>query len=138
MYMEAVFKNRAHKKQENKIMSTISANSALIYTMVIVSAADSEMTPSEIKRIGVVVHTLPAFKGYDEENIIRDAKNCAAILSEDDGLEAVLGLIKEALPATHYDTAYALACEIALADSKVAQEELRILQLIRRKQHRGL
>jgi len=112
-------------------MSTISPNSALVYTMVIVSASDSEMSNSELKRIGDVVHMLPAFKGYDEDNIVRDAKNCAEILSEDDGLEAILGLIKEALPATHLDTAYALACEIALADLKVSQEELRILQLIR-------
>lgn len=113
-------------------MSTISPNSALVYTMVIVSASDCEMTDSEMKRIGDVVRILPAFKGYDQENIMRDARNCAAILSEDDGLEAVLGLIKEALPSTHLDTAYALACEIALADSKVAQEELRMLQIIRK------
>ena len=113
--------------------STISAQTALVYVMMIVSASDREMTDSELKQIGEIVRTLPAFKGYDEENLIRDAENCAMILQEEEGLEAVLGLVKEALPETHVDTAYALACDIAVADERLAQEELRILEMIRHK-----
>ena len=111
--------------------TTISAHSALIYVMVIVSASDSDMTDSELKFIGTTVRTFPAFNGYDEENIIRDAENCAAILGDDEGLEAVLGLVKEALPQTHLDTAYALACDVAVADGALAQEELRVLEMLR-------
>lgn len=111
--------------------TTISAHSALIYVMVIVSASDSEMNDSELKLIGNIVHTFPAFSGYDEENIIRDAENCAAVLGDDEGLEAVLGLIKEALPKTHLDTAYALACDVAAADGTLAPEELRVLEMLR-------
>lgn len=111
--------------------TTISANTALVYTMVIVSASDSDMTDSELKLIGSVVRTFPAFNGYDEENIIRDAENCAAILGDEEGLEAVLGLIKEAVPKANVDTAYALACDVAVADGSLAQEELRLLEMIR-------
>ena len=111
--------------------TTISANSALVYTMVIISASDSDMPDSELKLIGNIIRTVPAFKGYDEENLIRDAENCAAILGDDEGLDAVLGLIKEAVPAANIDTAYALACDIAVADGSLAQEELRLLEMIR-------
>ena len=37
----------------------------------------------------------------------------------------------DALPHNLYDTAYALAVEIAAADLHVEQEELRLLQLLR-------
>jgi len=111
--------------------STISPQSALVYVMVIVSASDSDMTDSEMKRIGDLVRTLPAFKGYDEEKVIQDAQNCAAIVSDEEGLEAVLGLVEEALPKENVETAYALACDVAVADQRLAKEEIRILQLIR-------
>jgi len=111
--------------------TTISAETALVYLMVVVSASDNEMTDSELKRIGDIVRSTRPFQDYDDENLVRDAENCAAILGEDDGLDAVLGLVKEAVPASHIDTAYAIACEIAVADGRLEQEELRILALIR-------
>lgn len=111
--------------------TTISPETAMVYLMVIVSASDMEMTDSELSKIGETARTLPAFKKYNDENLIRDARNCAAILSEDEGLEAILGLVKEALPETHLDTAYAVACDIAVADGRLEQEELQVLKVIR-------
>lgn len=111
--------------------TTISPETAMVYLMVIVSASDLEMTDSELGKIGETARTLPAFKKYNDENLIRDARNCAAILSEDEGLEAILGLVKEALPETHLDTAYAVACDIAVADGRLEQEELQVLKVIR-------
>lgn len=111
--------------------STISPQSALVYVMVIVSASDRDMTESEMKRIGDHVRTLPAFKGYSVDKVLADAENCAAIVSDEEGLDAVLGLIEEALPKGNVETAYALACDVAVADQRLVKEELRILQLIR-------
>ena len=42
-------------------------HTALIYTMVIVSAADSEMTDRELFIIGDIVKTLPVFENFDPE-----------------------------------------------------------------------
>ncbi|HXV74276.1 MAG TPA: tellurite resistance TerB family protein [Sphingomonadales bacterium] len=112
--------------------TTISPHTALVYVMVVVSAADRRMTDAELKAIGGVVRTVPAFAGYPEENLLRDARNCAAIVeNEEEGLNAVLGLAREALPATHLDTAYLLACEVAAADGHFTREEIRILEMIR-------
>lgn len=111
--------------------TTISPQTAMVYLMVIVSASDRDMTDSELSKIGETARTLPAFENYNEENLIRDARNCAAILSEDEGPEAILGLVKEAVPETHLDTAYAVACDIAVADGRLEQEELQVLKVIR-------
>jgi len=109
----------------------ISVQEALIYVMVIVSAADNEMTDMELVTIGDVVKMLPVFDGYDGSRIIPAAQRCGDILQEENGLQLILELIGDVLPQKLYDTAYALAVEVAAADLHVEQEELRILQLLR-------
>ena len=42
---------------------------ALIYTMVIVSAADRDMTDAELAIIGDIVGHLPAFRGFDRKHL---------------------------------------------------------------------
>ena len=53
------------------------------------------------------------------------------LLSEEDGLDALFGLIRDNLPSHLNETAYAMACDVAAADGKLKQEELRMLQEIR-------
>ena len=48
----------------------ISHEEALIYTMVLVSAADSEMSDAELRTIGELVNSMPVFKGFDAERVI--------------------------------------------------------------------
>ncbi len=110
---------------------TLSHYTALIYIMVIVAAADSDMTDAELARIGQSVRTLPVFSGYDDAKLINAAETCAQILAEETGLETVIGLAQRALPDELLETAYALACEIAVTDGHLSQEELRLLEMIR-------
>ena len=112
-------------------MSTIAPENALIYIMVTMSAVDSAMDDNELMEIGSIVKTLPVFRAFNPERIIPVAKECAAILHEDGGLDAVLGLVKDALPLHLRETGYVLAVEIAAADLNVSAEELRLLQLLR-------
>lgn len=109
----------------------VSTEAALIYTMVIVSAADSNMTDSELSAIGDIVRQLPAFNDYDPNLLPETARSCADILSEDDGMATVFGIIKESIPTGLHETAYALAIEVAAADGDANQDELRILEFIR-------
>jgi tellurite resistance protein len=113
-------------------MQTISPHAALIYVMVVVSAADGSMSESELRTIGNLTKHLPAFRGFDENRLLQVSQECAAILEEEDGLDAVLGLIGESLPDHLRETAYWLALEVALTDSRVALEEIRVLDLLRR------
>jgi tellurite resistance protein len=113
-------------------MQTISHHAALIYVMVVVSAADGTMSDKELRTIGELTTHLPVFRGFDEHRLVPVSQECAAILAEEDGLEAVLGLIRENLPEHLRETAYWLALELALTDHRVLLEEIRVLDLLRR------
>ncbi len=111
--------------------TTISPHTALIYTMVLVSAADRNMTDAEMRMIGQVVRTLPIFQGYKEDALPRAAADCAEMLGAEEGLDTVLAVIVEALPVRLRETAYALACEVAAADVELQPEEIRLLEMLR-------
>ena len=113
-------------------MNAISHHAALIYVMVVVSASDGNMSEGELRTIGHIVRTLPVFRGFDENRLLAVSQECAAILEEQDGLDAVLGLIRDAVPEELRDTAYWLALEVALTDTQVMLEEIRIVELLRR------
>jgi tellurite resistance protein len=113
------------------VNNTISPQSALIYTMVLVAAADNDMPDRELKRIGTIVKTWPAFHDYDAEQLTETARECAIILQTAHGLDRVLTLIKSTLPSHLLETAYYMACDIALNDGRLPFEEMRILQKLR-------
>ncbi len=110
--------------------AAISHHEALIYVMVTISAVDRAMSDEELSRIGQIVSNLPVFADYDENVLVQTAQACGQILSSDDGLNKVLGLIKRTLPSTLRETAYALAVEVAAADLQIQKEERRFLELL--------
>jgi tellurite resistance protein len=112
-------------------MTAISPQAALIYVMVTVAAADGNMDDTEINAIAARVRDLPAFANFERSHLLRTAQECGAILAETDGLDAVLGLVAEALSEGLRETAYLLALDVALSDHRVRLEELRILDRLR-------
>jgi hypothetical protein len=46
-------------------------------------------------------------------------------------LDALFGLIRDNLPERLFETAYALACDVAAADGTLREGELRLLEEIR-------
>ncbi len=104
---------------------------ALIYTMVIVTGAESRLPPDELNMIGDIVGHWPVFHGFDREKLGGHLNACAELLARDDGLDATLAAIKKALPARLRETAYAIACDLVAVDGAATQEELQILELIR-------
>ncbi|HVP83796.1 MAG TPA: tellurite resistance TerB family protein [Rhizomicrobium sp.] len=113
-------------------MNTVGHHSALIYVMVVVSASDGVMSERELKTIGQLIKTLPVFQDFEEHRLSMVAKDCAAMLQEPEGINAVIGLVKAALPAHLRETAYWLAMEIALADGRIMLEEIRVIEGLRR------
>src|SRR5713101_7791394 len=104
---------------------------ALIYTMVVVSAADSNMPDAELRIIGDIVGDLPVFRDFDQRDLPQLLNDCTDLVGREDGLEETLKAIKAALPAKLRETAYAIACDLVAADGEATQEELRVLELIR-------
>jgi hypothetical protein len=91
------------------------------------------MPDSELRVIGEMINFLPIFRDYDPKLFTLVTASCAELLDDDQGLEHALDLIDAGLPPALYETAYALACDIALADGRVTQEERRVLDLLRRR-----
>ncbi len=114
---------------------TLNPQSCLIYVMVLVSAADREMTDSELYTIGEIVRTLPIFEDFDQNQLVNVSQACAEILNSAEGLETVLELVNRSLPERLHETAYALACDVAAADRNVEQEEIQVLEMIRHRLH---
>jgi tellurite resistance protein len=127
--------NKPTREDTAVMASKPSIQEALIYAMVTMSAVDRIVSDGELSKIGAIVNQLPIFQGFDVGHLVKTAEKCGNILSEDDGLEAILSGIAGALPKKLYETAYALAVEVAAVDRNVGDEEIRFLELLRDKLH---
>ena len=104
---------------------------ALIYTMVVVSAADRNMPDSELHAFAEIVGHLPVFRGFDMNDLPALFNDCVELISRDNGLEETLRAVKDGLPPKLRETAYAIACDLVATDEEATQEELRLLELLR-------
>jgi tellurite resistance protein len=99
--------------------------------LIAVSAADTEIRTAELLTIEQMVDFLPVFSGYDSDRIKTISQTVFDLFEEEDGLDALFGLIRDSLPERLYETAYALSCDVAVADGALTQSELRMLEEIR-------
>lgn len=116
---------------ESQIPASLTPEDALVAVMVAVSAADSRLATSELLAINRIVNHLPIFASYDDSRIAVVSQVVYDLLEEEDGLDALFGLVRDALPRSINETAYALACDVAATDGTLRQTELRILEEIR-------
>lgn len=109
----------------------LSAQDSLVALMVAVSASDEDIRTAELIKIQAAVNLLPIFADYDVDRMSTISKTVFDLFEQEDGLDALFGLIREALPERLYETAYALACDVAAADGTLEEAELRLLEEIR-------
>jgi tellurite resistance protein len=109
----------------------LSPEDSLVAVMLAVSVSDSQIGTAELVRIETSVNHLPVFATYDMDRARTVAQVVFDLLTEDDGLDALFGLVRENLPEDLWETAYALACDVAAADGALHSTELRILEEIR-------
>lgn len=111
--------------------AAMSAQDALVAVMVAASASDQNIRTAELVAIQRMVNHMPVFADYDADRIRRVSQVVFDLFEEEDGLDALFGLIREALPARLNETAYALACDVVTADGKHSQVELQMLEEVR-------
>ena len=109
----------------------LTAQDALAALMVAVSASDETIRTAELVKMSNAINNLPVFAGYDAERLPRVSKMVFELLEQEDGLEALFGLIRDALPEKLFETAYALSCDVAAADGEIDNAEARMLEEIR-------
>jgi hypothetical protein len=116
---------------ETEEFPSFSLQDALVAAMVGVSASDANPTTREILSISRMIETLPIFEGYDVDRVRVIGETVFDLLTEEEGLDALFGLMRDALPAALRETAYALCCDVAAADGHAFQAELRYLLELR-------
>jgi tellurite resistance protein len=114
-----------------QIPHPLSPEDCLVAVMIAVSASDQDIRTAELVKIESAVNNLPIFAQYDVDRMNIAAQTVFDLFSVEDGLDALFGLIRDNLPEQLYETAYALACDVAAADGAIQQDELRLLEEIR-------
>ena len=109
----------------------LSAQDALVALMIAVSVADANIRTAELVQISNIVNNLPIFGDYDATHIPRMSELVFDLLEQEDGLDALFGLIRAALPERLYETAYAMSCDVCAADGTIRDAEARMLEEIR-------
>ena len=111
--------------------AVLNPQDALIAIMIGTSVVDAKQSDAELLTIEAEINSLPAFSDYDHSRIPGINSLVKELFDEDDGIDALIGLVREALPERFNETAYALACDIAAADGIVNMSELRFLEIVR-------
>ena len=78
--------NQPVERDGLKRLRMISHHAALIYTMVLVSAADRNMTDAELRMMGDLITALPVFHDYSRDLLPSTAASCAELLDSEEGL----------------------------------------------------
>lgn len=107
---------------------SLTPQDCLIAVMVAVSASDQNIRTAELVTIESIVNHLPVFAGYDADRIKQVSQTVFDLFAIEDGLDALFGLIRENLPEKLFETAYALACDVAASDGALLEAELRLLE----------
>lgn len=103
----------------------------LVAMMIAIAASDENMRTAELLKIETTINNLPIFADYDLDRVRVMSQTVFDLFSVEDGLDALFGLIRENLPAHLYETAYAVACDVAAADGALSERELRLLEEMR-------
>ncbi|MFP1643034.1 tellurite resistance TerB family protein [Pontitalea aquivivens] len=112
-------------------LPSLSPQDALVAVMVAVSVSDETIRTAELVAIERMVNHMPIFATYDIDRIRAVAQTVYVLFEEEEGLDALFGLVRDALPEKLHETAYALACDVAAADGRLHEVELRMLEEVR-------
>lgn len=114
-----------------KQTAPFSPQDCLVAVMIATSASDLDVGTAELMSIQRIVNHMPIFADYDLDHVAVISDAVFSMLEEEDGLDSLFGIVKGYLPLKLYDTAYALACDIAAADGRLDQAELELLAEMR-------
>lgn len=116
---------------QDQLAHPMSAQDCLVALMIAVSASDENMRTVELMKIQSAVNSLPVFGDYDIDRMNVMSQLVFDLFEQEDGLDALFGLIRDNLPERLFETAYALSCDVAAADGTLGESELRLLEEIR-------
>ena len=117
--------------EKSELSPLLSIEDSLVAIMIAEGLSDETISTRELLSISRIVDHLPIFQHYDQARVQTVAQIVFDLFEEEDGLDALFGLVKHALPENLYETAYALACDVAACDGRLLELELQMLKEIR-------
>ena len=117
--------------EKGELSPLLSIEDSLVAIMIAEGLSDETISTRELLSISRIVDHLPIFQHYDQARVQTVAQIVFDLFEEEDGLDALFGLVKHALPENLYETAYALACDVAACDGRLLELELQMLKEIR-------
>jgi tellurite resistance protein len=115
----------------NEQSPALTAQDSLVAIMMAVSISDENIRTAELVKIQQMVNHLPIFSDYDTDRLAHVSTVVFELFEEEAGLDALFGIVRDCLPERLYETAYAMACDVAAADGQLYEPELRLLEEIR-------
>ncbi|MBP1807462.1 tellurite resistance TerB family protein [Rubellimicrobium aerolatum] len=109
----------------------LSPQDSLVAIMLAVSVADGNVRTAELLQISNLIENLPAFADYDGAKLQAMGPMMLRLMNDDDGLDRLFELVRRFLPERLWETAYALACDVAAADGRISGPEADMLEAVR-------
>ncbi len=109
----------------------LSPQDSLVAMMIALSVADENIRTAELVQIANIVENLPIFAAYEQERLSQMGQLVMGLMEQEDGLDRLFDLVRRHLPERLWETAYALACDVAAADGRITEPEARMLEEIR-------
>lgn len=103
----------------------------LVAIMIAISASDETIRTSELVTIERIVNHLPAFADFEIARLKDISNGVLDLFADEDGLDILWDVVRTTLPERLFETAYAMACDVAVADGKVLESELQLLEEMR-------
>lgn len=103
----------------------------LVAIMIAISASDERIRTSELVTIERIINHLPAFADFDIARLKDISNGVLDMFADEDGLDIFWDVVRTTLPERLFETAYAIACDVAVADGKVIESELQLLEEMR-------
>ena len=85
--------------------NVLSPQDCLVALMIAVSASDENIRTAELVKIQSSVNMLPVFAEFNIDNINRMSQLVFELFEQEDGLDALFGLIRANLPGRWKETA---------------------------------
>lgn len=103
----------------------------LVALMMAITVSDENIRTAELVKIEATVNNLPIFAEYDQDRLNIISQVVFDLFEQEEGLDALFGLVRDNLPERFFETAYALCCDVAAADGVILETELRLLEEMR-------
>ncbi len=111
---------------EPKTVIALSPPESFAAILLLIVAADGQLTASEASLLEATLGQMHLFRGYPADFLPQTvAKLCQTLRVQ--GQEALLMAALASLPRDLYDTTYAIALDLALVDADIGPEEQQIL-----------